>query len=182
MINGCPTPPFKMVKDIRQGDPMPSSLFTLVSESLTYVIIEAQHQGLINGLRIGKNNILLTNLQFADDTLVFIPRDSHKLLNFKRLLNCFSIMTGLSINYSKSSLVIWPRNTVSVNRMSEVIGCKKECLPTQYLGMPLGVNSKLRKFWKLVIDKIDSRLSMWKTRTLYKAGKLQLIKTLNSLP
>ena len=56
-------------------------------------------------------------------------------------------------------------------------------LPISYLGIPLGVNPHKSSTWKLVIEKIEKRLSMWKVKTLCRAGRLTLIKAvLNNLP
>lgn len=104
MVNGCSTDPVNLEKGLRQGDLISTFLFIMVSESLTFITHQAQNLGLISGIPIGNDNVVLTHLQFADDTLLFIPKDSSKLINYKRLLSCFSLMTGLNLNLSKSWL------------------------------------------------------------------------------
>lgn len=74
-----------MQKGIRQGDPISSFILSIVSEALNYIINEAKAKGLISG----KENVELTHLQFADDTIIFLPEDRVVVLNYKRLLNCF---------------------------------------------------------------------------------------------
>lgn len=127
-------------------------------------------QGFASGLKIGKDRIELTHLQFVDDTLLFISHETEQLLNF-RLLKCFSIMTGLSINFHKSSLVGWGTNSEWIAQMSKIIGCKSESVPLKYLGLPLGVNCNQAKHWKPVILKIEQRLAMWKSKLLSMAGR-----------
>lgn len=107
MLNGTPTSPFSLEKGVRQGDPISSFLFAMVSKSLTYILNTANMQGLIKGVKVGRDHIALTRLQFTDDTLIFLSQNCNKVFNLRRLLDCYSLMTGLGINYEKSSLVSW---------------------------------------------------------------------------
>lgn len=125
---------------------------------------------------MGKDNNLITHLQFAENTVIFVPNDSKKLHNFKRLLQCFSLMTGLEINFEKSSLISWGVDYDWVERMSIELGCKSEKLPFTYLGMIIGVSSKRKKFLDLIIQRIEQRLVLWKSKLLSTAGRSQLIK------
>lgn len=111
MINGNPTQPFRIHKGLRQGDPVSQFLFTIVGEALSYVITRAKNCNLIKGLKIGKDNVELTHIQFADETLLFLPQDSTILMNYKRLLDCSGLMSGLQVNFDKSSLVSWHSNS-----------------------------------------------------------------------
>lgn len=54
--------------------------------------------------------------------------------------------------------------------------CKIGCLPTTYLGLPLGANYKSKVLWESVIEKISSRLDSWKAHLFSKGGRLILIK------
>lgn len=74
IVNGSPCEPFKFQKGLRQGDPISSFLFNIVSKALNFVISEACSKDLIFGIRNGRDNIELTHLQYADDTLLFFLR------------------------------------------------------------------------------------------------------------
>jgi len=55
--------------------------------------------------------------------------------------------------------------------------------PFIYLGMPVGGSHKRGDFWKLVIEKVQARLSRWKGRCLTMARRICLIKSvLSSIP
>lgn len=172
LVNGCPTEPFKIKKGVRQGDPISLSLFTLIGESLSMLI----RQDLICSLQIGKDKVQLTHMQFTDDTLLFISHETEKLMNYRRLLHYFSVMIGLYINFSKSSCrmgikFIW------VHDMSVKLGYQSDS--TDYLFRPsLGVNCKQLQFLKLDIEKIEQKLSTWRSKLLSKAGRAEFISSI----
>lgn len=90
----------------------------MVAESLTFIIGEVVNKDLVSSLQVGDDAIPITHLQYADDTLILLPKDSITVLIYKRLLQCFSIMTGLDINFSKSSLVHWSTGSQWLNSMA----------------------------------------------------------------
>nr|XP_025635827.1 uncharacterized protein LOC112729904 [Arachis hypogaea]XP_025636565.1 uncharacterized protein LOC112730719 [Arachis hypogaea] len=182
LINGSPSKPFKMERGLRQGDHLSLFLFVLVVDVLHRMIGKAVRNGRISPLLVGRDHIELSHLQFADDTVLFCPPEEETIKNYKRLLRCFELMSGLSINFDKSSLIPINCNELWVRSMCRVLGCKEATLPVKYLGISLEANPKLVKTWKPIIDKVEEKLSLWKAKVLNKAGKLVLIKSvLNSL-
>ncbi|XP_016207262.1 uncharacterized protein LOC107647723 [Arachis ipaensis] len=182
LINGSPSKPFKMEKSFQQDDPLSLFLFILVVDVLHRMLEEAVRNGRLSPLLVGRDHIELSHLQFADDTILFCPPEDETIKNYKRLLRCFELMSGLSINFEKSSLISINYDEQWVRRMCNVLGCKQDSLPVKYLGISLGANTRLVKTWKPVIDKVEEKLSLWKAKVLNKAGKLVLIKSvLNSL-
>lgn len=142
-------------------------------------------KGLISGVNVGDNNVFITHLQYVDDTLLFLPQYYNIVVNYKRLLQCFSIMTDLDINYSKSSLISWNNNNPWVNEMASELGCRVQNLPFVYLGVQIGGNHPPKKlnFWEPILQKVQDRLAMWKCKLLSSAGRAQLIRyVLNNFP
>ncbi|XP_015934406.2 uncharacterized protein LOC107460547 [Arachis duranensis] len=183
LINGSPSKLFKMERGLRQRDPLSPFLFVLVVDILHRMIGEAVRNWCISPLMVGRDQIELSHLQFADDTVLFCPPEEDTIKNYRRLLRCFQLMSGLSINFDKSSLIPINCDEQWVQRMCGVLGCKQANLPVKYLGIWLGANPRLVKTWKPLIDKVEEKLSLWKAKILNKTGKLVLIKSvLNSLP
>ncbi|XP_016170077.1 uncharacterized protein LOC107612834 [Arachis ipaensis] len=150
---------------------------------LNRMIGEAVRNRRISPLLVGKDNIELSHLQFADDTILFCPPEEEIVRNYKRILRCFEVMSGLSINFEKFSLIPVNCSQKWVDRMCGLLGYQAAALPVKYLGINLGANPRLVKTWKPVIDKVEEKLSLWKAKILSKAGKLVLIKSvINSLP
>ncbi|XP_016204774.1 uncharacterized protein LOC107645293 [Arachis ipaensis] len=182
LVNGSPTKPFKMDRGLRQGDLLSPFLFVLVVDVLHRMIGEAVRNGRISPLFVGRDNIELSHLQFADDTVLFCPPEEESVKNYKRLLRCFELMSGLSINFEKLSLIPINCDQQWVQSMCSLLGCKEAALLVKYLGIPLGANPRLVKTWKPIIDKVEDKLSLWKSKVLNKVKKLVLIKAvLNSL-
>ncbi|XP_057719506.1 uncharacterized mitochondrial protein AtMg01250-like [Arachis stenosperma] len=105
LINGSPSKPFKMERGLRQGDPLSPFLFVLIVDVLHRMIGEAVRNGRISPLLVGRDHIELSYLQFADDTILLCPPKQETIKNYRRLLRCFELMSGLSINFDKSSLL-----------------------------------------------------------------------------
>ena len=87
LLNGSPLPPFKMEKGLRQGDPLSPYLFILVSKALVNILKKAHDMNLIEDVNIGKTKVSLKHLQFADDTLIFVPKNSMCVTNYFRILD-----------------------------------------------------------------------------------------------
>ncbi|XP_020992140.1 uncharacterized protein LOC110278238 [Arachis duranensis] len=125
LINRSPMKSFRMERGLRQGDHLSPFLFILVIDVLHKIIGEVIRNGRISPLLVGRDNIKLSHLQFVDDIMLFCP--------LKRKL-CETIGD-------------WE------HRMCGVLRCKATVLSVKYLGINLGVNSRLVKTWKPVIDK-----------------------------
>ena len=184
LLNGSPLKPFKMEKGLRQGDPLSPYLFLLVSEALVCLLRKAEERNMIEAMRIGKSNVSLKHLQFADDILIFAPRNPTCITNYFRILDVFALISGLKLNYNKSCFISW--NSTDQDWAKETAkntGCLHSSCRFTYLGFPLGDNMNRCSVWKPVMEKIQHRLASWKSKILSRAGRHTLIKSvLNSLP
>lgn len=57
------------------------------------------------------------------------------------------------------------------------MGCRVGKLPFIYLGLQVGRNPRLKKFWTTVVKKIKRRLARWGRKFLSMDGGLTLIKS-----
>ncbi|XP_071739297.1 uncharacterized mitochondrial protein AtMg01250-like [Rutidosis leptorrhynchoides] len=104
LVNGSPTQEFNLEKGVRQGDPLSPFLFIIAAEGLNLLAKKATESGLLKGVEIGSDKILVSHLQYADDTLFIGEWGRQNFNNLMKLLNCFERVSGLKINYHKSQI------------------------------------------------------------------------------
>ena len=78
LVNGSTDGLFGSFRRIRQGDPLSLLLFVIVMEALSKMMEKAMGEGLLVGFSVGRegrNNLMISHLLFADDTLIFCEND-----------------------------------------------------------------------------------------------------------
>lgn len=98
---------------------------------------------LMRGVWVGRRNqqIEVTHLFFADDTLIFCQLDERVILGLSCILMCFQAFSVLDINLNKSDMVgLGSRENVDF--LADLLGCKMTKLPIKYLDLPLGSKYK----------------------------------------
>jgi hypothetical protein len=108
LINGCPSGFFASFRGLRQGDPLSPLLFVIVMEALSRLLDHAVQGGSFSRFTVGNhegNEVLMTHLLFADDTLLFCDADPTKIKQLGWVLLWFEAFSGLRINLGKSEMV-----------------------------------------------------------------------------
>lgn len=98
LVNGLPTQEFIPSRGLRQQDPLSLLLFNLVVEVLSSMINESISIGSFRGIQIAEVNVV-SYVQFADDTLIFINNDLGSVEAIKKILVCFQLLSGLKFNF-----------------------------------------------------------------------------------
>jgi len=101
LVNGSPTEQFSPTKGLRQGDPLAPFLFLIVVEGLAGVVRQAEYKGLLEGIKVGKKQIPINMLQFADDTIFVCSPKPQNIVVIKSILRCFEIASRLKVNFHK---------------------------------------------------------------------------------
>ncbi|PWA63317.1 Transposon TX1 [Artemisia annua] len=104
LVNGSPTEEFRLERGVRQGDPLSPFLFIIAAEGLNAIVKEAVAKGIFNGVRVGSNQVVVSHLQYADDTIFFGEWSRENARSLMCILKCFEQVSGLRVNYSKSKL------------------------------------------------------------------------------
>jgi len=176
LVNSSPAEEFKPSRGLRQGDPLAPFLFLVVAEGLAGLVRQAGKANLLSGLKIGRKEVELNILQFADDTLFLCQDSFSNVITLKSILRGFEIASILKINFHKSKLTGINVLKSNLDCYAKTLNCGQMGVPFNYLGLEVGGNPRKKKFWEPVLNKLKSRLSVWKGRFLSMAGRLCLIK------
>lgn len=79
-------------------------LFDIAIEARNVMMVESIEKGLFKGIKVGNNNVEISNLQFADDALFIGSWLTTNTRNLLQLLSCFGDASGLQINRTKRKL------------------------------------------------------------------------------
>jgi hypothetical protein len=156
-----------------------------VIEAFSGMVKAAIDHNLISGFAVGargSEQVHISHLLFADDTLVFCGASLDQVQALGDLLVCFDLVSGLKVNLAKSVAV--PVGIVdNVGALAEVLGCGIGSWPLPYLGLSLGSRFKDKVSWNGVVEKTIRSLPSWKRMYLSKGGRVALIKiTLSNFP
>jgi len=183
LVNGSPTLEFKITRGLRQGDPLAPFLFIVAAEGLSGLVRQALTANLLIGIKVGRKEVEVGVLQFADDTLFFCEETFSNVFTIKAILRCYELASGLKINFHKSKLagVNVSRETLEV--YAKTLHCNLMRVTFKYLGLEVGGNPTKKLFWEPIIDRLSAKLNVWKGRFLSLAGRICLIKSVfTSLP
>lgn len=100
-----------MERGIRQGDPISPFLFSIVVEALNLILERTKEEGLIRGVTVGANGVVMSHLQFADDTIIFCNNEVDEMLNIKKRLSIWErryVSVGGRLTLVKSTLSSLP--------------------------------------------------------------------------
>ncbi|XP_071692209.1 uncharacterized protein [Rutidosis leptorrhynchoides] len=159
LVNGSPTNEFSLGRGIRQGDPLSPFLFILAAEGLNILAKAAIEKGLFKGIEVGGDKILISHLQYADDTIFLGERNRENAYSLQNLLKCFELVSGLKVNFHKSFLYGIGVNDGEVDNMARWLNCQVGSFPFTYLGLPIGAKMNKINSWNPVLDKFKARLS-----------------------
>ena len=120
--------------------------------------------------------LLLSQLSFADDLLLFCYGDLNSVSILNSALIQFQDFSGLQANHSKSNIYMCGIQDDVKDQIKSLLGFPEGQLPVTYLGIPL-ISSRLRNFHcNELLVRIEKRVGSWINRNLSYAGRLLLIQ------
>jgi hypothetical protein len=123
---------------LRQGDPLSPYLFNIVVDVLKSMMHNASVNGLLHHPLI--ENLPCLVLQYTDDTTIIVLSSEDDICNLKVVLDSFSVVTGLKINYHKSTFAPIHVDLDFSNLLAGILGCPVATFPHTYLGLPLSTH------------------------------------------
>lgn len=77
LVNGSLTKEFNRGRGLRQGDPISPLIFIQVSNILNLLMEKDCALGIVKGISLGEN-LVISHLQYADDTIFFFEIQTNK--------------------------------------------------------------------------------------------------------
>lgn len=97
-----PSGKFKSSRGLQQGDPLSPFLFNLVADGLSRLVDRAKRMPLFRGFMVGKDNLEVSHLKFANNSCFFVNVAHCRWLVLT--LGIFCSMLGLQNNMEKNTL------------------------------------------------------------------------------
>ena len=102
---------FRNSRGLQQGDPLSPYLFVLGMDVLSYLINNAVEGNFMSRCKFGnrgegEEELVLSHLLYADDTLLFCKAIPDQLTHLRWILMWFDALSGLRINLTKSEIFL----------------------------------------------------------------------------
>lgn len=176
--NGEALDEFSPGRGLKQGDPLSPYLFVLCMDRLSILINQKAEEGKWKGIKAFRNTNPLTHLFFADVLILFGQDNISNCNVMMGVINEFCCMSGQFISLAKSKLFV--SLNVSRNKAKRLSGASGILLTNdlgKYLGIPFLHKRVTKDHFNHILEKIQKRLSCWKSNTLMLAGRATLIQS-----
>ncbi|GJZ89940.1 putative RNA-directed DNA polymerase [Tanacetum coccineum] len=128
-------------------------------------------------IQCGLRQVDISHLQFVDDALILGKWSLENARTLCHILRCFTLASGLKVNFSKSKLFGVGVNATEIQSFANILDSQASTFPCSYLRLPIGANMSKACNWKPIIEKFHKRLTSWKARNLSYGGRLTLLKS-----
>jgi exonuclease III len=168
MINGVLSQSFKIIRGVRQGDPLSCLLFNLAIEPLACAI----RQSNLKGLKVpGQDKRLIVKL-FADDTTVYLSSDDD-LNHLHDILTNWCTASRAKFNITKTEVIpigspgyrSWVHHARKLHgthgAVRESMRFNRDGEPVRILGAWIGNKIDNAVPWAPVVEKIERALDRW---------------------
>lgn len=183
LVNGSPTKEINIHRGFKQGDPLAPFLFLMVAEGFSRLMRNAVRRNLFEGFRFKEVGLVISHLQYVDDTICIGKAMVGNLWTLKAVLQGFEAASGLKVNFLKSCLIWIDVSRDFMEMACEFLGCGENNLPFKYLGLPIGANHKSDVTWEPLLEHVTRRLHSWGNKFSSFGGRIMLLNSmLNAIP
>ena len=174
-LNGFSSNFFTVKRGCCQGDPISAYIFILCAEILN---IKLKNNKNIKGIHINNEEYIIS--QFADDTTLFLDGSDKSLRNTLKLLEEFSHISGLKVNFEKTKLVWIGSMKYSTRSIKTKWKLSWGEIQFKILGITFHVNLRnmVNINFEPKIQSIKNSIAFWKRRKLTPFGKIAVVKSI----
>lgn len=177
--NGELLEPFFPSRGLRQGDPLSPYLFLFVADGLVNLMKKEINAGSLTPLKIARNSPGISNLLFADDSLIFFKATIEEAKIIKKILNDFQKGTGQLLSESKCSLLfreLCPEDTRE--EIKRTLGVVLASFESKYLGLPTPEGRMKDENFQPIMDRFGKRCNDWSEKFMSYAAKEVHVKSI----
>lgn len=109
--------------------------------------------GSLEGFLVGKKNVHVSHLEFADDILIFCKDDDVMLNNRIKVIKAYAWLSGFTVNWEKSAVRGINIQPKKVQQVASFMNCQIASFTFLYLGLPFGGNPRSTVFWSPIVEK-----------------------------
>lgn len=164
-------------RGIRQRDPISPYLFICCVEKFIQMVEKAVGSGRRRGVHIAPSTLIISNLCFADDTILFCQTTTQEAAMVRSILNKYAAALGQIINVEKATMVFSP------NIRPGMESAIQQSLPFQvvpkfdkYLGLPARIGRSKVEMFSNLKERLWSLVRGWNEHHIFTAGREVLIK------
>ncbi len=161
---------FKLERGVRQDCPLSVNFFILAIKILANKI---RHEKNINGIKIEKKT---TKISLLADDLTLILKDLQSIENALKLLNSFSLCSGVKIHIEKKVKSLG--YTIKADHILHGLSGIETPLETLGIYITNDIEEHLNYNFKPKLAKLKKLLNIWKQRTLEITGKITIVSSL----
>jgi hypothetical protein len=155
----------------------------MVVEGFSGVMRTAVERNFFKGFSIGSSPVVISHLQYVDDTVCIGEATISNLWSLKAILRGFELASGLKVNFWKSGLMGVNVSSTFLDSACTFLNCRLGSIPFKYLGLPIGANPKSLSTWEPLLDHLRNRLLTWRNKYISLGGRIVLINAvLNAIP
>ncbi|XP_012847034.1 PREDICTED: uncharacterized protein LOC105967016 [Erythranthe guttata] len=184
LFNGSQFGSLRPSRGIRQGDPLSPYMFICCVEALITMVQKAVNEGNFHGIKIAPSAPTISNLCFADDTLLFCKASEADAITMKNILDQYARISGQEINFEKTNVSFCPTTSAALKEsICNILGFQVVDRHEKYLGMPVSMGRTRKEIFSFLRDRIWARIKGWGEKQLSNSGKEVLIKAvLQAIP
>lgn len=177
LVNGRKSQPFTPTCGLHQGDPLSPYLFILVAQAFSDGLREFASHDICRIISVSHFSPCISHLMFADDCYFFMEYNLEHAWCLKWVLEVYCQQAGQKINFNKSELFTSPNmKTQQMHDLKCIFGVRLVERPGLYLGANLDFSSRKGSLFSRILDRVGSKLSLWKAPLLSFLSRLILVK------
>jgi hypothetical protein len=133
LVNGSPTNEINIQRGLKQGDPLASFLFLLVAEGFAGLMRSAVEKNLFKGFSVGLSGLVISHLQYVDNTLCIGKATLENLWTLKAILRGLELAWEPMVECLRKRLRGWKNRYVNLGGRIVIINSVLNSIPIFYL-------------------------------------------------